>query len=97
MRLSELEPRWISETRFAFKCPHCREIWITCQTQPTPMGEQCDENEAALGEDVPYIPCAPQSSWNVTSKDFETMSVTPSLNAEPAGHWHGFITNGVIA
>jgi hypothetical protein len=96
MRLTELEPRWISDTRFVFKCPHCRDLWLSCQTVPTPMGVQCDENEAALGDDALYCPCKPESTWQVNGRDFETMSVTPSLDASAAGHWHGHITNGEI-
>jgi hypothetical protein len=97
MRLTDLDPRWLSETRFAFKCPHCREIWLTCQTEPTPMGKQCDENEAALGEDALYCPANPETKWAVSSRNFAEISVTPSIDASKAGHWHGFITNGEIA
>ncbi len=27
---------------------------------------------------------------------FETMTITPSIDASASGHWHGFITNGEI-
>lgn len=96
MKLSELEPRWISETRFAFKCPHCKLIFLTCQTEPTDMSKQCAENEAALGEDAVYAPCNPASKWTVDGRDFDSIHVRPSIDASAAGHWHGFISNGEI-
>lgn len=96
MRLVDLQPRWLSDTRFAFKCPHCQAIWLTCQTAPTGIGEQCNQIEAALGIDAQYVPCGPGTSWEVTSRDFALMTVTPSINAESSGHWHGFIRDGNI-
>lgn len=40
------------------------------------------------------VSCNIGCAWQRTSDDFATMSVTPSLDASAAGHWHGFITNG---
>lgn len=37
-----------------------------------------------------------QLAWGRTSKMFETITITPSLDASPAGHWHGHIQNGEI-
>ncbi len=38
----------------------------------------------------------PGHLWTRTGEDFETLTLTPSINAEAAGHWHGFVTNGNI-
>ena len=32
--------------------------------------------------------------WLRVGTDFETLSLTPSIDASKSGHWHGFITNG---
>lgn len=45
---------------------------------------------------VTVILCEPKCAWTIDSQDFETMTVSPSLNAEPAGHWHGHIQAGEI-
>ena len=43
------------------------------------------------------IGCKPTIAWTIKSAEsFETISVTPSLDASNSGHWHGFITNGNI-
>jgi hypothetical protein len=35
--------------------------------------------------------------WTITSGDsFENLSLSPSIDASKAGHWHGFIMNGEI-
>jgi hypothetical protein len=45
-------------------------------------------------------PCNPASKWDVIGgialANFETISVTPSLDGSAAGLWHGHITNGEI-
>lgn len=49
--------------------------------------------------DVPenaVVPCEEMLAWTRTGDTFENLSLSPSLNAERAGHWHGFITNGEI-
>lgn len=33
--------------------------------------------------------------WDLLGQDdFETLTLTPSIDASASGHWHGFITNG---
>ena len=34
--------------------------------------------------------------WKRTGENFETLTLTPSVDASAEGHWHGFITNGNI-
>jgi hypothetical protein len=33
--------------------------------------------------------------WERSGDSFEEMSFMPSVDASPAGHWHGFVRNGV--
>jgi hypothetical protein len=42
------------------------------------------------------IPFRPGTIWQIMG-DFSTdMTITPSVDASNAGHWHGHITNGVV-
>lgn len=43
------------------------------------------------------VSCKSDCAWQRTGDDFASMSVTPSIDASAAGHWHGFITNGECA
>jgi hypothetical protein len=55
--------------------------------------------DAVFGEDgwnVTHVLTKDDTAWNVSSRDFETMTVTPSLDASASGNWHGFITAGEI-
>jgi hypothetical protein len=88
MRLSELNPRWVSanECRVGvrFNCPHC----------PKPTA-----TDLVPGILI-YIPFSnpfdggkPQDrSWARDGEDFETLSCSPSINV--TNHWHGFLING---
>jgi hypothetical protein len=97
MKLTELEPRWIHPNLFVFRCPHCRKDWLTCKNADMSDREQHDLYEKAFGEDwnMQVVPCAPKFAWGITG-DFETLNVSPSIDASNSGHWHGFITNGEI-
>lgn len=100
MRLTELEPQWLSENLFVFRCPHCREIWISCKNIAMIYSKQTELfRKADLDPHGPYyavVPMREETAWNISSKDFQTMSVTPSIDASASGHWHGHITNGEI-
>ncbi len=43
------------------------------------------------------VNCKATCAWTRVGEDFDTLSVTPSLDASAAGHWHGHIKNGEIA
>ena len=43
------------------------------------------------------LSCEPNSAWKRTSDDLATLSITPSIDGSAAGHWHGCITNGLVA
>lgn len=32
--------------------------------------------------------------WQRSGETFETLTLTPSIDASKHGHWHGYITNG---
>lgn len=48
------------------------------------------------GDRIDWVPSKTDFAWGRTGDDFETLSITPSIDASAAKHWHGFITNGEI-
>lgn len=98
MRLAELQPLWISADVFAFLCPCCRKWFLTVKSVRMPQREQRELFEAHFGEDwnKKVIISEPECAWHFDSNDFSIITVTPSIDASPAGHWHGFISRGDI-
>lgn len=96
MRLIDLEPRWIHPNLFIFKCPHCREVLLSCKNIAMSFDDEQNIFDKAFGDDWPMliVPCKPETAWTFNGQDFATLSVMPSLNANASGHWHGFISNG---
>lgn len=106
MRLAELDPRWIlrdgARVALAFRCPHCRKVWLTCTFVALKLGEQLkltDEQIPDGSGDV--VPCK-ALAWKlapgqkIETASFDSLTVKPSLNAGASGHWHGHITAGKI-
>lgn len=42
----------------------------------------------------PSSPDAMARGWDIAGDSFENLSLSPSVHA--VGHWHGFITNGMV-
>jgi Family of unknown function (DUF6527) len=98
VKLSELNPRWLDLDVFIFECPHCRKIHLSCKRVKMTIGRQVDLfeqvfGEGAAGENV--VPSNKDVAWRI-SGDFDSMTITPSIDASGSGHWHGSITNGEI-
>lgn len=85
---------------FAFLCPHCREVFLTCKNVPMDHNTQYELFDRLFYTPHPgtiVVGCKGDYSWTWESAhDFERITVTPSLNAEKAGHWHGHIVQGEI-
>ena len=101
MRLAELEPRWVHANVFVFRCPHCREHWLSCKDVAMSIHDQFELFRAAgldpAATHKPYVvPMKQEFSWQFSSRDFATMTVTPSIDASKSGHWHGHIQGGEI-
>jgi hypothetical protein len=97
IRLAELSPEWLpwqgrDKCGIRFRCP-CDEcggagamivVWF--------------ENPVDGGPTVPEMPYETEtglsSRWNRFGETFETLSLSPSIDASISGHWHGFVTNG---
>lgn len=96
MRLVDLNPLWLHRHVFVFWCPHCRTTLLSCKNAIMSRWEQYDLFTARFGY-MSIVACKPEYSWGFADgAKFETMSVTPSLDASAAGHWHGHITKGEI-
>ena len=106
MRLTELSPRWYGRKRrvddtdvaeygrtgigVSFECPHCfnPSEGASLTRISVPFANPLDGG--------PSEPNANGCAWQRTGDAFETLTLTPSVNAEASGHWHGFITNGEV-
>lgn len=103
MRLAELQPRWLvnepDRKLFIFLCPHCRKRWLSCKNFAFPVHEQIELFERALRDeemDV-VVPMNDATCWKLErSESWDTLSVSPSIDASPSGDWHGHIKNGAI-
>lgn len=98
MRLVDLMPRWIHPNLFVFLCPHCQGILLSCKNAVMKRSEQWDLIDREFGEDAGHLVVLsrPEFAWTMSGTDFRTMTITPSINAEASGHWHGHITLGEI-
>ncbi len=86
--LIDLEPRWWAYFTckdhyhgLSFICPHCLST--------------------RLAIEFANIDCPVKSAypfkWTVQGEHwFETLTLTPSIDASKQGHWHGFIKDGEI-
>lgn len=99
MKLTDLSPRWMTPDLFIFKSPTGHGNWLMCKRVAMPIREQlelCYRVAPDLkGQSI--VPMQADFCWNFAGNDFETMTVTPSIDASRSGNWHGFITGGEIA
>jgi hypothetical protein len=98
VRLTALDPRWYAHTDgraglgISFVCPHCHAKDLQDPFVPTRLA-------------IPFANtlsgCTPEPNanghmWQRTGDTFDTLTLTPSVDASASGHWHGFITNGDV-
>jgi hypothetical protein len=107
MQLTDLEPRWFSHDAsneihgLSFLCPHCKESRLgilfshsIAHDQPVPTDDS-----------ITHLPRT-EHVWQITGDTptfdgekhggFENITLLPSVDESASGHWHGFITNGVV-
>lgn len=96
MRLSELHPRFfINRTSdhpigITFECPCCLG-----SGQRLAVAIHMDGTNFDPDPDNPQQLPTDERVWSVVDGDsFENISLSPSIDASDAGHWHGYITNG---
>lgn len=98
VKLTELEPRWIQMGKdfgfhcligISFLCPCCRK-----QRLAVMFKEHIDPENNAWR--IPWQ-WPEGKTWARQGNSFETLSLSPSIDASASGHWHGFITNGELS
>lgn len=96
MRLTELDPRWYGvgvvglKIGLTFLCPHCGKERLGVQFDPP-----IDPDGWMPRITPPWDTTKPK--WNRSGGDsFDELTLHPSVDASPVGHWHGFIKNGQI-
>lgn len=103
MRLTELRPRWLvnepGRKLFIFLCPHCRNRWLSCKTFALDVGKQLELFAAAVKteEIKTVVPMRQEVCWKLTGEaSWDTITVSPSIDASPSGDWHGHIKHGGV-
>lgn len=103
MRLTDLDPHWYAfEGRHGqgldFDCPHCPEGNRT--KLAIAFANPLDGGPPEPPRDFTFPDGTKGRTvyWQRTGDTFETLTLTPSVDAQShgVGHWHGFITNGEI-
>lgn len=108
MKLIELDPRWLNEARtlLMFRCPHCADkpvghggVFLTAKSVPMSHKAQWEAFYAndlnPHGKGAIIVGTKDEQAWGI-SGDFDSLTVTPSIDASASGHWHGFITGGEV-
>lgn len=95
MKLTDLEPRWLTPDVFIFRSPVGHGNWLSCPRIRMNHREQWDLFEQEMKDQV-VVGWKEDCMWKYEGSDFNQMTVTPSIDASASGNWHGFITNGLI-
>ncbi len=96
MRLTALEPRWLSPDMLMFRSPTGHKDLITCKRKRLSFREQ----HALIWEanpdlvSVSVVMTKPDAIWQITGTSFETLTCMPSIDHSPSKNWHGFLVNG---
>jgi hypothetical protein len=95
MKLVDLDPRWYAcgdspdIVGVTFECPCCLG-----KPDATRIGvmfvEEIDKD--GLPNQIHWA--RNEKKWHRSGDTFETLTLTPSIDASAVGHWHGHITNG---
>ncbi len=113
MKLTDLDPKWFDVggnnsnkdgLSFLCPCPKCQigsPVRLAVQFA-NPIGDYPaiemtakERNRHVLELKTFDVP--PGTMWRREGETFETISLSPSVDASQAGHWHGNITNGEVA
>ena len=88
--LTSLDPEWMEHegrrVGVLFYCPSCNKQPLLALFANPPDGG------SALPVGHPSENCPVR--WWRKGDAFETLSLSPSVDASASGHWHGFLTDG---
>ncbi len=110
MQLSQFKPRWVGTKEsqaqgrkgmgMSFRCPGCGEVRLSVWfANPVDGGVAHPADpvpEGATEEEKNYI-FSRNNRWLRTGESFEVLSLSPSVDASKAGHWHGMVTAGQVS
>lgn len=104
--LADFNPRWLVDKDgrqgmgMSLRCPSCRlqrlSVWFSNPVDGLPA-YPAQEIPPDATEEVRKRITAYNNRWGRTGEDFSTLSLSPSIDASGAGHWHGFITEGFVS
>jgi hypothetical protein len=98
MKLTDLEPCWLSPDLFVFRSPGGHGDLITCKRVAMSRGDQnalvYEKNPQYVGQTV--VMTHPAMVWRIDGDDFSTMTVHPSIDHSPSGNWHGWVKAGEV-
>ena len=106
MRLTELNPRWLSfpdgagRQGVSFDCPCCRGVRLGVFFVNPLDGPAVDLKElhrARMDDPVLNDVHVGRVLWRRAGDGFEDLTLDPSIDASGFGHWHGHVRNGGIA
>lgn len=95
------------EQGFTFDCPHCRgvrlSVLLAAPLDGGPLLPHANEpgnrryyealwNDLDRTIGVTIVPV--KFHWSHRGDSFENLTLTPSVDHSPSGHWHGFLTAG---
>lgn len=97
MKLVDLQPRWITPDLFIFKSPTGCGDWVSCKRVLIPRQyaffyEHCPD---LIGQTI--VGTKDEVLWTFEAgSDFNTITVSPSIDASASGNCHLSIVNGEI-
>ena len=108
MKLVFLQPRWVTAVEgrygmgFSFDCPCCvgtpRHTRLAVYfANPVDGGPPADDATDGAWNDRDGRLHHDHPRWTRLGDSFDTLTLTPSIDASGVGHWHGFIASGVAS
>jgi len=96
MKLTGLEPAWLSPDVLVFRSPAGHGDLITAKRVPMARDDQYaliyEKNPQYVGRTV--VMTRPDQIWRFEGESFEDLTLYPSVDHSASGNWHGFITSG---
>lgn len=99
MKLTNLDPVWLTEDLFIFRNPTGGADWLSCARVSLTRRKQMkifQNYNHIRGTAITIVGIKDGYAWEFKGNDFATLTVTPSIDASASGNWHGHITNGAI-
>ena len=96
MKLADLNPQWFAEPgrqgqglNFNCPCPKCSAI-------PNGSPQQLRVLSVWFANPLDGQGSYLNAGWQRVGETFETLTITPSIDASKSGHWHGWIRDGEV-